>query len=171
MSDGITVKIEGLNDVVRHMSDPRVKYFAMRRMDNGGRIVIDAAKTSSDMPVNNGQTRASMTWHTKDAGSDVITEMGSPLKTAPYMEFGTGTQSDGPGGTRRPHYPPPDALRVWCQRHGMAGMEFVVARAIGRRGGLKPRKFLRNATEQSLGRVKDEMSKVLDDVAGHIAKG
>jgi hypothetical protein len=36
--------------------------------------------------------------------------------------------------------PPPDALAGWARRHGLAGLEFVIARAIGRRG-IRPRPF------------------------------
>lgn len=167
----ITLKIEGLDELRKRLSDPRVKAAAKKRMNEAARVVIDAAKSGPDMPVNNGQLRSSMTWQVHDAGDDVYAEMGSPLQYAPYMEYGTGTQSDGPGGTRRPHYPPPSALAVWAKRHGMEGMEVVIARAIGRRGGLKPRKYLRNAWAGNLDKVRQIMGNVLDDVANRIVKG
>ncbi|HEX6956258.1 MAG TPA: hypothetical protein VF156_15395 [Agromyces sp.] len=40
-----------------------------------------------------------------------------------WIEFGTG-----------PHFPPPAALAGWARRHGMAGMEFVIARKISEVG-------------------------------------
>ncbi len=40
-----------------------------------------------------------------------------------WIEFGTG-----------PHFPPPAALAGWARRHGMAGMEFVIARKISQEG-------------------------------------
>lgn len=60
-----------------------------------------------------------------------------------YMELGTGI----PAGNPKVHWPPAAALEVWANRHGTTG--FLVARAIGRRGGLKPRKFLQKAFDQN----------------------
>lgn len=40
-----------------------------------------------------------------------------------------------------PHFPPPNALSGWANRHGLNGLEFIIARAIARRG-LPPRPFL-----------------------------
>lgn len=40
-----------------------------------------------------------------------------------WIEFGTG-----------PHFPPPASLAGWARRHGMAGMEYVIARGIAEHG-------------------------------------
>lgn len=53
---------------------------------------------------------------------------------------------DGRGPGRMP---PPAALRAWARRHGMAGAEFLIARAIGRRG-VSGRPFLADALRQAL---------------------
>ena len=34
----------------------------------------------------------------------------------------------------KPHFPPPSALAGWASRHGMGGLEFLIARAISIRG-------------------------------------
>jgi hypothetical protein len=34
----------------------------------------------------------------------------------------------------KPHFPPPSALAGWASRHGMTGLEYVIARAISIRG-------------------------------------
>ena len=49
-------------------------------------------------------------------------EIGTPLNYGPYIEFGT-----------RAHFPPMDALKKWCERHGDIP-PFLVARAISKRG-------------------------------------
>lgn len=61
----------------------------------------------------------------------------SPLLYARVMELG-----------RRPgaRMPPPAALRGWARRHGMAGLEFVLARSIARRG-IRGRFYMRKAAE------------------------
>jgi len=43
--------------------------------------------------------------------------------------------------------PPPRALRAWAAAHGMTGLEFVLARAIARRG-VKGRFFMRRAKDK-----------------------
>lgn len=50
-------------------------------------------------------------------------QVGAPIEYAAHVEFGT-----------RPHFPPASALTSWARRHGMAGKEFVIARAISKRG-------------------------------------
>ena len=48
----------------------------------------------------------------------------SPLASTPAVEFG-----------RKPgRMPPSDVIELWARRHGMAGLGYVIARAIGRRG-------------------------------------
>ena len=78
---------------------------------------------------------------TQGAASPLWAKGGSNVKYAPYMEYGTGRLADaeGGGGGGR-HWPPAQALEGWASRHGFGpGGGFLVARAIGRRGGLKPR--------------------------------
>lgn len=53
-----------------------------------------------------------------------------------WIEFGTG-----------PHFPPPQALAGWARRHGMAGMEFVIARKISQ-VGTPARPFLMPAYQE-----------------------
>jgi hypothetical protein len=70
------------------------------------------------------------------------------IADVPYareVEDGTGTLA-GHGAYRG--MPPPAALADWARRHRMAGREYVIARAIFRRGGHKPRPFLTPAFER-----------------------
>jgi hypothetical protein len=70
--------------------------------------------------------------------------VGSNLVYAPYQETGT-----------RPFWPPLSALQVWARRHGTSA--YVVARAIARRG-IKPKRFLQRAFDQS----KSEVMRILE---------
>jgi len=74
--------------------------------------------------------------------------IGSHLPQARYMEYGTGRRGDPEVSHKSEHWPPWRALEPWARRHGFPpGGGFLVARAIGLRGGLEPRRFLRGAWE------------------------
>lgn len=62
--------------------------------------------------------------------------------------------------------PPMSALRAWASRHGMGGLEFVLAQAISRRG-IKGRFFMRAAREK-LQRV--EMPRLLKKAADEVER-
>jgi hypothetical protein len=89
---------------------------------------------------------------------------GSPLwLKGRAMEYGTGRQGDGDASHAGGHWPPGAALDVWARRHGgMSGWQ--VAAAIGKRGGLKPRRYLRDAMEQSMGDIKGFLNRLGNDI-------
>jgi hypothetical protein len=62
--------------------------------------------------------------------------------------------------------PPPSTLRSWAARHGMGGLEFVVAQAISQRG-IRGRFFLRKA-EQKLEQT--EMPRLLNKAADEVER-
>ncbi len=89
---------------------------------------------------------------------------GSPLwLKARAMEYGTGRQGDSEVSHKSGHWPPAAALDVWASRHGFASGG-QVARIIGKRGGLKPRKFLRGGFEDSLDKVRGFLGQLGDDI-------
>jgi hypothetical protein len=116
------------------------------------RSVVTIAKrvsTGSAMPVDSGKLRAGVAEEVREEGSTIVGVIGTNVEYAPNMEYGTGTQSDGQGGKGGVHFPPPDALQLWAERHGFSGPRagFLVALAIARRGGLKPRRMFRRVLE------------------------
>jgi hypothetical protein len=60
-----------------------------------------------------------------------------------WGEYGTGLLSEDPESAKQRHWPPADALEEWAAKHGMTGGQ--VAAIIGIRGGLEPRRYLREA--------------------------
>lgn len=76
------------------------------------------------------------------------------LTYAPVMEFG-----------RRPgaKMPPPGVLQGWMRRHGFLGSEFVLARAIAKRG-IKGRFFMKAAKDK----VEAELPNMLDDMKAEV---
>jgi hypothetical protein len=103
-------------------------------------------------PVDNGLLRASITHEIRTAGlsgqQTVQGVVGSNKQNAVFMELGTGTFAGHP----RVKMPPPSVLEVWAKRHNLNA--FLVARAIWKAGGLKPRKFLQNAFEENISAIK-----------------
>lgn len=98
-------------------------------------------------PVDTGRLRASITPSvTQNPLQGII---GSNVFYAPYQELGTGRFAG-----RSRHWPPAAALETWARRHGIES-GFVVARAIGMRGGLRPRRFLRGAVEANAEKIRD----------------
>ena len=89
---------------------------------------------------------------------------GSPLwLKGRAMEYGTGKQGDGEVSHKSKHWPPGGGLDVWARRHGFESGHQVATR-IGQRGGLKPRRYLRDALDQSMSDIK----KLLNDLGNDI---
>lgn len=103
-------------------------------------VVIADSKVRS--PVDAGRLRGSITGDVRQTMTGISGIVGSNVVQSAPMEMGTGTFAG-----QRPHFPPPRSLTVWARRHGMAGKEFLIARAIFRRGGLEPRKYMRSAID------------------------
>lgn len=145
---GIDIEVTGLVETRRKLRQVAE--------DMHGKPIVQAVRESAflverdakrNAPVDRGRLRNSITSDIRQSGRDVIGVVGSPVKYAPNMELGTGTFVGKP-----PHFPPPSALRLWAARHGMNA--FLVARAIFRRGGLKPRRFLQGAFDMNMQRIR-----------------
>lgn len=72
-----------------------------------------------------------------------------------YVEMGTG-----PAVGRPSFFPPSSALRNWAARHGMKGKEFLIARAISRRGQ-KPRPYFGPSVESRREKYSVEAARIL----------
>ena len=60
--------------------------------------------------------------------------------------------------------PPPDRIEEWAGRHGMAGMGFIIARAIGARGVSAPHTIsntLRNKKDQVVRLIGEGVTRAL----------
>lgn len=146
----INLKVEGLQllafklsklvGIPRGVMIPLVAKYALK-IQNGARRAVR---------VDLGVTRASII--TAFIGDGLTAEIGSNQKAAVYLEEGT-----------RPHMPPVEALKGWCERHGMAGAEWAVARAIKRRG-TRARPFLEPAFKEEAPEFVKEASAELKTV-------
>lgn len=154
----MSVTVEGLEEVQAKMrqvtrdvrGEPMVA-----AMKKACYLVESAAKANA--PVDTGRLRSSITHGvTEDPLMGVV---GSNVFYAPYMEMGTGI----PAGRKR-HWPPSSGLEVWARQHGFES-GFVAARAIGMRGGLEPRRYLRKALEESIGKIRAFFDRAMKEVA------
>ncbi len=154
-------EVEGLEEALKKLS-PDVYAKPLRDFfKRAGIYISDKAKELA--PVDTGRLRSSLTYVVDDAEPPQYAQIGTNVEYAPYMEFGTGFETDGEGGSGARHWPPADALDVWASRHGFAsGAE--VARIIGIRGGLKPRRYLRNAFEQSKDALQGFLREMKNDI-------
>lgn len=73
------------------------------------------------VPADTGHLRRSIRTDFSNGGFTAVVK--TAVNYAAYVEFGTS-----------PHFPPPSALKGWAKRHGMAGKESLIARAIARKG-------------------------------------
>ena len=157
----INVRIEGLAPLLKKLDDPRVLELAQQHMLKACIFVRDDAAVRA--PVDTGRLRSSLTFGLGKEMHGITGVVGSPVQYAPHMEYGTGRLTDYPGGGKGYHHPPGAALDVWASRHGFASGA-IVARIIAKRGGLRPRRFLRDAFAAKTDAIKEEMGKLLDDV-------
>ena len=151
MSNAVTVNIKGLDELERKLGPQLVAGPARRFLTKWGIAV--AAQAAVRSPRNKGQLAGSMTHEINGSYPSISARAGTNADHAPFMEGGTGLLNDGSvGGGGSRHWPPGNALDGWARTHGFDNGGEVAA-AIGRRGGLKPRKMLRNAVDDTVGKV------------------
>lgn len=170
--DIFEAKVEGLKNLADRLD------YSGPFSNSLGRYVAAAGETvagtaRSFAPVDNGTLRSSITSQYREAEPGLyIATIGTNIKYAPYMEYGTGTQHDHPNWPRNPHTVSPRALLAWATRHlrnnasGLTpeSLAFLVARAITKAGGLKPRRFLRGAMERLGPGISSGMNRVIERI-------
>jgi len=161
MTSETRVEIENLAEVLKAMSPELYAKPLYNFWDRAGQQVENLARDKA--PRDTGRLAASMTHIIDSASPPMWCKVGTNVSYAPMMEYGTGTQTDGVGGTGKVHWPPGDALDVWASRHGFPSGK-AVAFIIGRRGGLRPRRFLRDAFAQSLGNIGSFLAQLANDI-------
>lgn len=103
-------------------------------------------------PVDTGRLRASITPEVEMAGDTVEGIVGTNVKYAPYVEFGTA-----------PHFPPLAALEVWARRHGMTAFQVAIAIA---RHGTRAHHFFQRAFDDN----ESEIKRILGDTVKGIVE-
>jgi len=158
----MTAEIVGMEKIARKLSGEFMQR-PMRRFFTRAAIAVqsDAKKRA---PVDTGRLRSSLTYNIDPRALPLWAKVGTNVTYAPFMEYGTGVLSESPESTSGWHAPSAAALETWARRHGTSG--FTVAAAIAKRGGLKPRRYLRGALEANQGNIK----RFLNEARGEIAE-
>lgn len=156
------IEIKGMDDLIRKLNSGFINK-PLRNFLNRGGIVIQS-KSREQAPVDRGRLRSDISTETDKSNPPIWSHIGPKVFYGPYQEFGTGTQSDAPGGGGGRHWPPGGALEGWAGRHGISGGGFAVARAIGLRGGLRPKRYMRGGLEDSVGEIKALLPRLADEI-------
>ncbi len=162
------VEIEGLKEAMARLDAGLVAGPVRAFMSRAAMYVEGKAKEKA--PVDTGRLRSSITHEVDGETVPQWAKVGTNLSYAPYMEYGTGLLTDGEGGGGR-HWPPGDALNQWAARHGFGeNAGGFVASIIGKRGGLKPLRYLRGAMEESESAIQS-LLKTCSDAIGRLWSG
>lgn len=167
----IEMRIAGLAKVVQKLNLERPAVQVLEKYLTAAAVTV-AGEARRRAPVDTSRLRTSINHKVETQGNTVTASIGTNVTYAPYMEFGTGLVHDHPSWPRKRHVVPAQALAAWAMRKGRGGKDFdafTIARAISRRGGLMPRRYLRGALEAYEGAIRAniaEVGKRIRDKAG-----
>ena len=161
------IEVEGLDELVDALGPELVQQPMRSFYERWGLAVVRAAKARA--PRNKGQLGGSITHEIVGSYPGMYAQAGTNVAHGPYMEFGTGLLTDGDGGGSR-HFPPSDALEAWAKKHG-APNGWVIAAAIGRKGGLRPRRFMRDGIDDTIAKVPSYLNRMARDIERAAASG
>lgn len=160
----VSVKVDGLPELIRALrNNANLAKPFKNAFDDIGLQGSSASKKMTPVGVS-GNLRRYVTFKTDTAPFPTFVRIGTvggdKVNYAAYMEYGTGLQHDHPSWPRKPHVVPtgrrtPAGLKLWARRKGQN--PFSIAGAINAKGGLKPRRYLRDPFERN----KDRYVKML----------
>jgi len=142
--------------LIRRLKDDRFAREPLRQaMVKVGMIGETDSKRRA--PVDFGRLRASITHKVDDQPLMLSVDIGviggaREMDYAQYMEYGTGLMHDHPNWPRRRHVVSGGQLGDWGPVRRALVNPYAVAKAISRRGGLRPRRYLRGMLEDNTGR-------------------
>lgn len=162
------VVIEGLEEALAKLS-PDLIDKPLR--DFWGKAALAVENTwRAKISVDTGRGRSSVTHIIADESPPPWVAIGTNYMPLAYLESGTGLFAQGEPRKGGRHWPPGDALDVWAKRHGFSSGAQVAA-IIGKRGGLKPRWWLRDSVRESLATIQRFVSSLADDIAKRWGSG
>ena len=98
MADQISFKIEGLDALIKRLGKLSPKIAKEVAMEVNASALAIQSKAKRDVVVDNGILRNSIQLKEVNIGSKIVYTVGSALKYAPYVEFGTGGLVNVPAG-------------------------------------------------------------------------
>lgn len=137
----LTVEIEGIDIAVKTFNLLKPYVSQGLKKENLNTAIKIAKRASGLAPRDLGNLEKSIRAKSEIGGISAQTYTNKHY--APYVEYGTS-----------PHFPPPQALAGWAKRHGMAGMEYAIAKKISERG-TKAQPFMKPAyMKEKAGHIK-----------------
>lgn len=136
----------------------RVQRETVKRFERGPGGWIDTA-----------ETRKSVTHEIDSEPFPMFARVGSNRDQFRWGEYGTGLLSEDPESPKTRHWPPGDALEEWAAKRGMTGHQ--VARIIGIRGGIAPRRMLRDSVEAVEPEIEGFLNEFADDIEAEAQRG
>ena len=164
------ISVHGIEEIKRKMEQVAADLHGQEMLTGMERACLMVERDARiNAPIDTGRLRNSITsevttgFSLLGGGQTVRGIVGSNVFYAPYMELGTGI----PGGTGKRHWPPSWALDRWAKRgrHGNTS-GYLIARAIGMRGGLEPRRFLQRAFDKN----REAIINLIGEVVGRIVR-
>lgn len=172
----LSLTLEGWREFVGSLSRLNVDERTRAFLDAAGQLVRDQARIRA--PVNSGLLRAQIFHETDTANPPRFVDIGANVHYAPYMEYGTGLVHDHPNWPKERHVPfvnrdergnPVPGLVYWAKRKGLNA--YAVAHAIAKRGGLKPRRFIRDSLDTNAREIGERWREVWEGLARDAGNG
>ena len=98
MADNISFKIEGLDDLIKRMGKLAPEIAKEVAMEVNASALAIQSKARRDVVVDNSTLRSSIQLKEINRGDKIMYTVGSALRYAPYVEFGTGGTVNVPAG-------------------------------------------------------------------------
>jgi HK97 gp10 family phage protein len=98
MADQISFKIEGLDALIKRLGKLSPKIAKEVAMEVNASALAIQSKAKRDVKVDNSTLRSSIQLKEINQGNKIVYTVGSALKYAPYVEFGTGGEVNVPAG-------------------------------------------------------------------------
>ena len=98
MADNISFKIEGLDDLIKRMGKLAPEIAKEVAMEVNASALAIQSKARRDVVVDNSTLRSSIQLREINRGDKIMYTVGSALRYAPYVEFGTGGTVSVPAG-------------------------------------------------------------------------
>lgn len=152
----LNVKIEGMEEMQKRLG---ASEGVIRRAYRGAMQTVTvylAGDARKGTPVDTGRLRASITPRVESSGDGIRGIVGTNVKYAPYIEYGT-----------KAHWPPLAALSTWARRHGTTA--YRVALGIARNGTKAHKMFEKAFTENRERVVRDfntAVEKIVKELSG-----
>lgn len=161
----ISAKVTGLDELIKRTSPDILKQPLRDFFNRAGEAVKNEAIPLT--PVDRGRLRSDISHEVDSADLPLWAKIGTNVSYAKPVEFGTGLLSDAPDSKKRRYWPPWQALQPWARRHGFGAGEAggrAVAYIIWKRGGTKPKRFMRDGFKNALNEINNHMGTLAIDI-------